>query len=210
MRWCRNERGLVDGTTIRDYEYTLARMALTLADLEPQDVTIDDLRTVIDVWAEREPRTRKKVTSAIRSSGSGPRTRAMWSTRRRRGFARRRSRIAPLTSCRWPWIRSSSPQRRPPATDWPSSSFSIYGLRKSELTGIQVRDFDLGRRTLTIFGKGQKERVLPLRGRLILACEEYLLTPLRGLERPPEPDDYCSIPSAETSTPSPGRSPKSA
>ena len=30
VRWCRNERGLVDGTTIRDYEYTLARMALTL------------------------------------------------------------------------------------------------------------------------------------------------------------------------------------
>ena len=67
VRWCRNERGLVDGTTIRDYEYTLARMALTLADLEPEEVTIDDLRTVIDLWAEREPRTRKKVTSAIRS-----------------------------------------------------------------------------------------------------------------------------------------------
>ena len=36
VRWCRNERGLVNGTTIRDYEYTLARMALTLPDLDPE------------------------------------------------------------------------------------------------------------------------------------------------------------------------------
>ena len=43
---------------------------------------------------------------------------------------------------------------------------------------------------MTVFGKGQKERVLPLRGRVILAFEEYLMTPLRGLERAPEPDDY--------------------
>ena len=42
-------------------------MALTLPDLRPGDVTIDDLRIVIDFWADREPRTRKKVTSAIRS-----------------------------------------------------------------------------------------------------------------------------------------------
>jgi integrase len=67
VRWCRNERGLVDGTTIRDYEYTLARMALTLPDLEPHQVTIEHLRNMIDLWADREPRTRKKVTSAIRS-----------------------------------------------------------------------------------------------------------------------------------------------
>jgi hypothetical protein len=67
VRWCRNERGLVDVTTIRDYEYTLARMALTLPDLEPVEVTIEHLRIVVDLWADREPRTRKKVTSAIRS-----------------------------------------------------------------------------------------------------------------------------------------------
>ena len=42
-------------------------MALTLSDLDPKEVTIEHLRTVIDLWAEREPRTRKKVTSAIRS-----------------------------------------------------------------------------------------------------------------------------------------------
>jgi integrase len=39
-------------------------------------------------------------------------------------------------------------------------------------------------------GKGQKSRVLPIRGRFILAFEEFLLTPLRYLDRVPEPDDY--------------------
>jgi len=69
-----------------------------------------------------------------------------------------------------------------------------YGLRRSELTGILISDFDLSRRTLTVFGKGQKERVLPLRGRVIVALEEHLMTSLRGLDRQPEPDDYLLYP----------------
>jgi len=65
-----------------------------------------------------------------------------------------------------------------------------FGIRRAELLGIRVRDIDLARPTLTVFGKGQKHRVLPIRGRVILAAEEYLLTPLRFLKRQPEPDDY--------------------
>ena len=66
IRWLRNEWGATPAT-IRDYEAVLARMALTLADREPLNVTVDDLRDVIDLWAEREARTRAKVTSVIRS-----------------------------------------------------------------------------------------------------------------------------------------------
>src|SRR4051812_1420772 len=66
IRWLRNEWGATPAT-IRDYEGVLARMALTLADREPLTVTIDDLREVIDLWAEGEARTRQKVTSIIRS-----------------------------------------------------------------------------------------------------------------------------------------------
>ena len=40
------------------------------------------------------------------------------------------------------------------------------------------RDIDLGRRQITVFGKGQKSRVIPLRGRLVLEIEAYLLEPL--------------------------------
>jgi site-specific recombinase XerD len=66
VRWFRNEWGATDAT-IRDYEPILARMALTLADKDPLEVTVDDLREVIDLWAEREARTRAKVTSVIRA-----------------------------------------------------------------------------------------------------------------------------------------------
>jgi integrase/recombinase XerC len=66
LRWFRNEYGATD-STLRDYEAVLARMSLTLADKEPIDVSVDDLRDVIDLWGERSPRTRQKVTSIVRA-----------------------------------------------------------------------------------------------------------------------------------------------
>src|SRR5450759_1709735 len=66
LRWFRNEWGAT-ATTIRDYEAILARMSLTLADKDPLEVTIEDLRDVIDLWADREARTRAKVTSVVRA-----------------------------------------------------------------------------------------------------------------------------------------------
>jgi integrase len=41
------------------------------------------------------------------------------------------------------------------------------GIRRNELRQIQVRDFDLQRRTLTVKGKGRKERTIPIRGRVV-------------------------------------------
>lgn len=190
LRWCRNERGLVDATTVRDYEGTLARMALTLSRSEPSDVTIDDLRLVIDLWADREANTRRKITSTIRS---------FWRWAEEEGFVDRS-----------PAVRLRTP-RRPkkaigllPAVDTQLLAAAEtardrlallvlldYGVRRSELTGIMVRDFDLRRRTLTVFGKGQKYRILPLRGRIMLAIEEYFITELREpVGRTPSPDDY--------------------
>jgi len=68
------------------------------------------------------------------------------------------------------------------------------GVRRSELTGMRVRDIDMSRRTLTVHGKGQKSRVIPLRGRVVLELEQYLLTPLETVGRAPEPDDYLLYP----------------
>jgi integrase/recombinase XerD len=189
IRWCRNERGLVELTTIKDYEATLARMAVTLARHQPGDVTLDDLRLVIDLWADREANTRRKVTSTIK------------------GFWRWAEDEAHVE--RSPAARLRTPKRPKhavpllPAVDTQLLAVAEtvrdrlallvlldLGVRRSELTGIMCRDFDLGRRRLTVFGKGQKHRVLPLRGRIVNVCDEYLLTDLRFLERTPEPDDY--------------------
>lgn len=71
---------------------------------------------------------------------------------------------------------------------------AVSRLMRNELGAIRVQDFDMGRRLLTVFGKGQKERVLPLRGRIVRAARLYERTPLRHLERLPEPDDYLIYP----------------
>lgn len=72
------------------------------------------------------------------------------------------------------------------------------GIRRSELTGVRARDLDLARRQVTVFGKGQKSRVIPLRGRVVLEAEAYLLEPLPLLDRAPEPDDYLIYPEKRT------------
>jgi site-specific recombinase XerD len=192
IRWCRNERGLVDGTTIRDYEYTLARMCLSLADKEPREVGTEDLRDVIDLfWSNTEPNTRKKVTSAIRG---------FWAWAEDEGHVEK----SPAGKIRTPRVPRKAVDVLPEAIDMELLAVAEtlrdrvallalfdFGLRKAELGDLQVRDVDLSNRTLTVRrGKGQKARVLPIRGRFILVFEEYLMTPLRHLERLPEPDDY--------------------
>ena len=98
IRWCRNERGLRPDT-IRAWEGMLARMSLTLAHLQPAEVTLDDLRTVIDLWADKEPRTRKNVTVAIRQ---------FWQWVVDEGFAD----VSPATRLRYPKIPKRAPGSR--------------------------------------------------------------------------------------------------
>src|SRR5690242_5673122 len=64
IRWFRNEWGATPDT-LRDYESVLARMAISLGDRRPVEVTTDDLRDVIDLWSGRSARTRQKVTSIL-------------------------------------------------------------------------------------------------------------------------------------------------
>jgi hypothetical protein len=58
-------------------------------------------------------------------------------------------------------------------------------LRRSELTGILPHDVDLGTAAGESVRKGPESRVIPLRGRLVLEIEAYLLEPLPLLERTP-------------------------
>ena len=62
------------------------------------------------------------------------------------------------------------------------------------LGGVRPRDIDLSRRQVTVFGKGQKSRVIPLRGRIVLEIERYMLEALPFLDRVPEADDYLLYP----------------
>jgi site-specific recombinase XerC len=197
VRWFRNEWGATPAT-IRDYEAILARMALTLADKEPVEVTIEDLRDVIDLWADREARTRAKVTSVVR---------AFWAWAEDQGHVP----FTPAAKLRRPRAPRRSAPLLPANTDARLLNTTTVGrdraallllldagLRRTELTGVRVQDIDLSRRQVTVFGKGQKSRVIPLRGRIVLELERYMLEPLPFLGRAPEPDDFLLYPEKRT------------
>jgi integrase/recombinase XerC len=214
VRWLRNEWGATP-STIRDYEAVLSRMAVTLADREPLGVTVDDLRDVladreplgvtvddlrdvIDLWAETEARTRAKVTSIIRS---------FWAWAEEHDYvpfspaAKLRRPRAPRKTA--PLLPSGATVRLLNTTTRPRDRVALLmlldlGLRRSEVTGIRVCDVDLARRTLIVLGKGQKSGVLPLRGRVVLELEAYLLTPLELTGRTPQTDDYLLYPEKRT------------
>jgi integrase len=193
IRWFRNEWGATS-TTIRDYEAILARMSLTLADKEPTEVLIDDLRDVIDLWADRSARTRAKITSVIR---------AFWSwmeeqghiaispaARLRRPRAERRvARVLPLDARPRLLTQAKHPRDR-----LGLFCLLVLGLRRAELAGVQIRDFDAQRGWLRVFGKGQKERLLPLRGPILAELRLLLLSDLPHVGRLPEADDYLLYP----------------
>jgi integrase len=193
IRWFRNEYGATRAS-VRDYESVLARMSILLADKSPQDVSIEDLREVIDSWSERTPRTRAKVTSVVR---------AFWVWAEEQGHIAtspaakiRRPRTPKKTT---PLLPLDAPERLLTDTAAPRDRLALHcllelGLRRDELRGIQIRDFDLGRRTLRVRGKGQKERVLPLRGAILDALAFYLQADLPHVGRLPEPDDWLLYP----------------
>jgi integrase/recombinase XerD len=197
LRWFRNEYGATE-STIRDYEAILARMSLLLADREPLEVSTEDLREVIDTWAMRHARTRAKVTSVIR---------AFWVWAEEEGHVA----FSPASKIRRPRAARKTAPLLPAHVDELLLSCARTsrdrlallvlldcGVRRAELGGIRIRDFDLARRQLTVFGKGQKERVIPLRGRIVMALRTYLGEPLEFVGRRPEPDDYLLYPEKRT------------
>ena len=193
IRWLRNEYGATP-TTVRDYEAILARMSLMLADRQVIEVETEDLRDVIDLWSARSPRTRQKVTSVVRS---------FWAWMEEQGFVA----LSPATKIRRPKgerkiAKPLSADARPrllEATRTPRDRVGLYcllglGLRRDELARIKVSDFDVERGLLTVFGKGQKERQLPIIGLLAAELNIYLGVDLPLLHRPPEADDHLLYP----------------
>jgi len=69
------------------------------------------------------------------------------------------------------------------------------GIRKGEARGLLHRDVNPNRREITVLGKNNKERVIPIEdGQLWLAWETALLTPIPRLGRLPESNDYVWFP----------------
>jgi len=58
------------------------------------------------------------------------------------------------------------------------------GLRVSELTGLDVDDLDLEAGSVRVFGKGSKEREVPVGGMAGAACQAYLVRSRPEMARP--------------------------
>jgi site-specific recombinase XerD len=68
------------------------------------------------------------------------------------------------------------------------------GCRKAEVRMLQHRGIDPAKKTITVIGKGDKERDIPVHGDFWLAYERSLFEPIPRLDRLPEPDDYFWFP----------------
>lgn len=68
------------------------------------------------------------------------------------------------------------------------------GLRKGEARGLRVADINPADRVVTVRGKGEKEREIPIRGPFWLAWESALLEPIPRWARDWQLDDYVWFP----------------
>ena len=68
------------------------------------------------------------------------------------------------------------------------------GCRAAELRGMQLGDFDLYRKAVTVLGKGNKRRRIPISGELVNTVDEHLLTEYPMIERLPTLTDYLWFP----------------
>ena len=68
------------------------------------------------------------------------------------------------------------------------------GCRKAELRMLRHQAIDPSRKLITVIGKGDKEREIPVHGEFWLAYERSLFEPIPRLDRLPQPEDYFWFP----------------
>lgn len=52
--------------------------------------------------------------------------------------------------------------------------FYATGMRRAELIGLKTRDIDFGDASLKVLGKGNKERIIPVSGKMLTLIRKYL------------------------------------
>ncbi len=71
--------------------------------------------------------------------------------------------------------------------------FYSTGMRLSELTGLNVTDLDLNQRQITVFGKGSKQRTIPLGNKALDSCNRHLQTRKKLLTSKSSPDAKTAL-----------------
>jgi integrase/recombinase XerD len=192
LSWKENEDGAA-ARTLDQYERDLARMCVTLASHGPHEVSTDDLRGVRDSFPAG---SRKRVTAAMKD---------FWRWLYDEGRIDR----DPMARVRYPKRQSQAvldvftveeEARLVTAQDAIRDRLGVLllldaGIRASEIRMLRVEDVDMIERWIIVRrGKGGKGRVVPVRGRVVLALEEFMLTPIAKLGREPQEKDFVLYP----------------
>lgn len=185
--------------TLQSEEYSLAVLARSIDPVGVQDVTVEHLITALDTIP----------------SGSWRKTRSHWRTffqwailHDRRGAKNpvdllpkllRQNRVPVykvFNAFERQAIITATRQSLDPARDRVRVHLLLDGgLRASEATGLLLDDVDPQSRSVTVRGKGDKERlVLIAEGEFWTAWDDYLLTPYPKLDRGPAFGDHVWFP----------------
>jgi site-specific recombinase XerD len=182
-------------------ERTLARLAIMLPDLDVADVTTEDCMLFLQLY---NPPSWRKIGSHLRvyfkwacAFGYRPDN----PMDRMPTMRAEPARVYDIfTAAEQAAIVNGARQTKIPAADVARVHLRLSaGTRKSEELGIRVRDINMAERFVVVTGKGNKERLIPLRGPVIHALDEFLLTEIPiaakyGGPRLPLPDDFLWFP----------------
>lgn len=187
LSWKRNEDGAA-AMTVDTYERILAQLCVERR-RGVAALTIDDLRETRDL---RPPKSRRLVTSCYRDFCKWlyeeGRTAENIAGRLRLPKAER----APITALFTDEEKAQIVAAQEEIRDRLCVLLLLRaGIRKGELRNLQVKDLDLVDRLILVRrGKGGKARRVPIRGSVVRAADEFLLTPIPRLNREPQLEDY--------------------
>lgn len=193
LSYKRNEQSR-EASTLDQYERDLARLCTTYATREPTGIGTDDIRAVRDTYPEG---SRHRVTAVYRDF-------FQWLYEEGRILSNPAARIrypkrkpAPITDLFTDIEKAAIVAAQETIRDRACVLLLLRaGLRKGELRHLRVRDIDLSSRLILVRrGKGSKHRRIPIRGLLVQALDEYLLTDIPGLGRQPQGTDHILYPS---------------
>lgn len=193
--WKQDEWGATENT-LRDYEIPLAYLCqqhptLTLTEFEPPDGRELVREFLHHNWGSRAPRTRAKNLSILRDFFRWCQERDLMKGDPTLGIRRPKLRDPDrqvYAASEPPLILDSAKRLR----DRCAVGILIeFGIRKGELAGLRLRDYDADRQRIRVRGKGGKVRILPIVSKGLIAdldthwrdrlekgsLDEYLLYP---------------------------------
>ncbi len=188
LSWKKNEDGAAD-ETIRGYRYDLTRLAGTHPDFAPADLSIENLRWCRDLYPEK---SKYKVTAVYKDFCKWL-YEEEWTDTNIAGRLRYPKRHkAAITNLFTAEEQAALVAAQENIRDRVCVLLLLRsGIRKTELRNLTVRDVDLVHKLILVRrGKGGKARRVPIRGSVIQALEEFMLTEIPGLGREPQPDDH--------------------